>query len=99
LGSATVPCIRSRLLTAGDKRAFIIADNRLAQLSSWDEDILATELRDLASVKLLPRRGHLAIRGERQAHSLSGRLSHLRQMLVVGSMAVKGEHELMHKAG
>jgi DNA modification methylase len=52
LGMTAVPCIRSTHLTAADKRAFVIADNRLAQLSGWDEDILASELRDLATLDL-----------------------------------------------
>ncbi|WP_439605151.1 site-specific DNA-methyltransferase [Shinella sp.] len=39
-----VPCIRLSTLSEAEKRAYILADNKLAQNASWDEDILASEL-------------------------------------------------------
>lgn len=42
-----VPVIRARFLTDADRRAFVLAENRIAELSSWDEDLLANELSSL----------------------------------------------------
>ncbi len=47
LGMADVPCIRLDHLTDAQKRAYIIADNKLALNAGWDEEILALELLDL----------------------------------------------------
>ncbi len=43
----TVPCIRLSHLTDAQKRAYILADNRIALSSGWDEAMLANELQDL----------------------------------------------------
>lgn len=47
LGLAEVPCIRLGHLTENQKRAYIIADNKLALNSGWDEEMLGLELADL----------------------------------------------------
>ena len=47
LGLESVPCIRLDHLTETQKRAYIIADNKLALNSGWDEEMLALELADL----------------------------------------------------
>ena len=47
LGLAEVPCIRLPHLTDAKKRAYIIADNKLALNAGWDDELLALELRDL----------------------------------------------------
>ncbi len=47
LGMAMVPTIELRHLSAAQKRAYVIADNQSARLSSTDRDILASELLDL----------------------------------------------------
>jgi DNA modification methylase len=39
-----VPCIRAKFLSEVDRRAFSLTVNRLAELSSWDEDLLKLEL-------------------------------------------------------
>jgi DNA modification methylase len=52
LGLRDVPVIRLEHLTAEQARAFSIADNRLAENSSWDDQLLAQVLRDLASAEL-----------------------------------------------
>lgn len=52
LGLPTVPIIRADHLTPEQAKAFRIGDNRLGELSSWDERSLALELKDLASVEL-----------------------------------------------
>ena len=44
---ATVPCIRLSHLSDAQKRAYILADNRIALSSGWDEAMLANELQDL----------------------------------------------------
>ena len=43
----SVPCIRLGHLTDAQKRAYVLADNRIALSSGWDEEMLANELSDL----------------------------------------------------
>ena len=50
LGLADVPCIRLAHLTAAQKRAYIIADNKLALNAGWDDEMLALEMLDLRDV-------------------------------------------------
>jgi DNA modification methylase len=47
LRMTTVPVIELTHLTEAQKRAYVIADNRLALDAGWDEDLLAEELRAL----------------------------------------------------
>ena len=47
LGIAAVPCIRLEHLTEAQKRAYVIADNRLALNSGWDTEMLKVEFADL----------------------------------------------------
>ena len=44
LGLGEVPSIRVKFLSETDRRAFALADNRIAELSGWDENLLAEEL-------------------------------------------------------
>lgn len=44
LGLETVPCLRLTHLSEREKRAYIIADNRIADLSSWDEAALRAQV-------------------------------------------------------
>lgn len=48
-GLETVPCLRRTGLTDDQKRAYVIADNKIGLNSEWDEDILAQEIADLTS--------------------------------------------------
>jgi DNA modification methylase len=49
----TVPCIRLGHLTDTQRRAYILADNRLAEMGGgWDEEMLKLELADLAALGL-----------------------------------------------
>jgi DNA modification methylase len=48
LGLAEVPCIRLAHLTETQKRAYIIADNKLALNAGWDDELLAIEFAELA---------------------------------------------------
>lgn len=47
LGLAKVPCIRLAHLSDAQKRAYVIADNKLALNAGWDEAMLRLELEDL----------------------------------------------------
>lgn len=46
----SVPCVRLSHMSKAQKKAFILADNRLGLSAGWDEDILSTELKDLISL-------------------------------------------------
>jgi ParB family chromosome partitioning protein len=52
LGLAEVPCIRLGHLTDAQRRAYILADNRLSETdgSAWDVDMLKLELADLGEL-------------------------------------------------
>jgi hypothetical protein len=43
----SVPALRLSHLTAAEKRAYVLADNRLAEKASWDRKVLAIELQSL----------------------------------------------------
>ena len=47
LGLSDVPCIRLAHLTETQRRAYVLADNRIALNSGWDADMLALELTEL----------------------------------------------------
>ena len=47
LGLADVPCLRLSGMTEAQRRAYIIADNKLALNAGWDDELLALELGDL----------------------------------------------------
>lgn len=49
LGLDEVPCLRLSAMTEAEKRAYILADNKIAQNAGWDEDLLAIELGYLLS--------------------------------------------------
>lgn len=48
LGIETVPVIEASHLTDAQRRAYVIADNRLALDAGWDDEMLRVELEDLA---------------------------------------------------
>ncbi len=52
LGLDTVPTIRLEHLTEAQKRAYILADNKLAEKAGWDREILAIELQHLMEIEL-----------------------------------------------
>ena len=47
LGLAEVPVIELAHLSPAQKRAYILADNKLAENAGWDEELLRLELADL----------------------------------------------------
>lgn len=50
LGWAEVPTLRVEHLNETEKRAYILADNRLAEEAGWDQEMLAIELQGLIEV-------------------------------------------------
>jgi hypothetical protein len=50
IGEKQVPTIELGHLTEIQKRAYIIADNKLALNAGWDEQMLALEIQDLKDV-------------------------------------------------
>jgi DNA modification methylase len=55
LGLIEIPVVIFDRLTPAQKRAYLIADNRIAEQAAWDRDLLAIELGEL--IELLPANG------------------------------------------
>jgi DNA modification methylase len=47
LGLAEVPCLRLSYLSEAQKKAYVIADNKLALNAGWDDEMLKVELSEL----------------------------------------------------
>jgi DNA modification methylase len=52
LALTEVPTIRLSAMTEVQKRAYILADNKLAENAGWDEELLGIELQQLAEIDL-----------------------------------------------
>lgn len=52
LGLTEVPCIRADDLTDEQIKAFRLADNKVAEFSSWDEEKLMQELEELGDIDM-----------------------------------------------
>lgn len=52
LGMTVVPTIELSHMTPDQLRAYVLADNRLAELAGWDKDILSIELGELIELDL-----------------------------------------------
>lgn len=52
LEMTTVPCVRLSNMSPEQKRAYVLADNKLALNAGWDDDILAGELEALLGMDL-----------------------------------------------
>jgi ParB-like chromosome segregation protein Spo0J len=52
LKRATVPCVRLPHLTDAQRKALILADNRIAMNADWDVQLLAVELDELRDLKV-----------------------------------------------
>jgi len=50
LNMATVPCVRIETVTPDQRRAYVLADNKLALNAGWDQEILAIELQGLVDL-------------------------------------------------
>ena len=51
-GWTEVPTIRLDHLTEAQAKAFMIADNRLTEISVWDDRLLAEQLKELSTLDL-----------------------------------------------
>lgn len=49
IGMDQVPCVRMSSMSPAQKRAYVLADNKLALNAGWDDTILAEELQTLLS--------------------------------------------------
>ena len=49
-GLTEVPVVQISHLTPAQKKAYIVADNRLAELAGWDKDLLRVELEELQAI-------------------------------------------------
>jgi ParB-like nuclease family protein len=52
MGMTTAPCLRVDYMSAAEKRAYVLADNKLALNAGWDEELLALELKELMSADI-----------------------------------------------
>ena len=52
IGMTDVPCLRFDHMSASEKRAYVLADNKLALNAGWDEELLALELKELSQADL-----------------------------------------------
>lgn len=50
LGLERIPCVRLSHMSAAQKKAFILADNKLAANAGWDEEMLSLELKELIGI-------------------------------------------------
>jgi hypothetical protein len=50
LNMKTVPTVRLSHLSEAEKKAYILADNRLAEKAGWDNEVLAIELQGLVDL-------------------------------------------------
>lgn len=52
LGLSEAPTVQIEHLSAAQRRAFMIADNRLTENSQWDDQLLAEQLKELSELDL-----------------------------------------------
>lgn len=52
LGWTELPTIQLDHLTEPQRRAFMLADNRMTEIATWDDRLLAEQLKELSSVEL-----------------------------------------------
>jgi ParB-like chromosome segregation protein Spo0J len=52
LGMEAVPCLRFDHLSQAERRAYVLADNKLALNAGWDEELLALELKELMEAEI-----------------------------------------------
>jgi ParB-like chromosome segregation protein Spo0J len=74
----TLPVIDCTGWTEAQRRAYIIADNKLAENAGWDEHMLALEFADLRSMELDPKYCDVIVRrwqqytGKSAVHAVTG---------------------------
>lgn len=47
MGMECVPCVYAEHLTEAQKRSYLLADNRLAEMAGWDKGMVLAELEEL----------------------------------------------------
>jgi len=52
LGLPTVPTIRVEHLSEAERRAYILADNKIAENAGWDPELLRVELEFLSRIDI-----------------------------------------------
>jgi DNA modification methylase len=52
IGLTSIPVVRLSDLSESQKRAYVLADNKLAENAGWNHELLATELGDLLNIDL-----------------------------------------------
>lgn len=50
IGWETVPCVFAEGLTEAQRKAYILADNKLSELAEWDKDLVSSELESLKDI-------------------------------------------------
>lgn len=81
LGLARVPVIELAHLSEAQKRAYMLADNKLAEQAAWDRELLALELGDLREMAVdLASLGLQAGLNSRPNRHPAGSRSGLREM-------------------
>jgi DNA modification methylase len=50
LGMEHVPCVRLEHMSPAQKKAYVLADNKLALNAGWDEELLGLELQELLNI-------------------------------------------------
>ena len=51
-GLSDVPCVQVEHLSKTQQMAYVLADNRLAMMATWDQATLATEMEDLQELDI-----------------------------------------------
>ena len=95
-----VPCIRLAHLSEAQKRAYVIADNKLALNAGWDEKMLALELQDLQGMDFdLSLTGFLGNEIDELLAELLRQLRGERARERVGSAARRKRRHETHRPG
>jgi hypothetical protein len=106
LGYEVVPVVRASHLSESDKRAFALADNRLAELATWNQGAIRRELSflsdldvdfDFAAIGFDTAEVDFIIEGENEAGDRADTLPHaadLPPVTTVGDLWQLGKHRL-----
>lgn len=96
LGLTEVPAVRAEHLSDAQRRAYVIVDNRLAETSSWDKEMLTLELGEIASLAPEIDLGSVGF-SEPELHSMELTLGALAEEAGAPGTAEKEELELYTK--